>query len=297
MRFSGVLIDEAGQATELSTLVPLMHLKEQGSVALVGDHKQLPATVSCLAADIEGLGNSLFERLASQGTHSILLDVQYRMHPAIAAYPSQEYYAGLLRSGVCAAKRKPPQGIQWPVPQAPIAFLPVDGWEAKEGNSFTNAAEVTAIAELLRAVVAGGEIKASDIGIITPYAAQVRYIRQHLGIPNRSELSGPVAQAQMANYPDVASVDGFQGREKELIFMSPVRANERGNVGFTGDPRRLNVSFTRAKRGLVICGHFPTLGQNKDGWQPWLLWAQQRGLIAGCAATDPEAAESLRRLS
>merc|ERR1719230_2474206 len=159
MRFMGVLADEAGQATELSTLVPLMHLTGDGSCALVGDHKQLPATVACLAADIEGLGNSLFERLASQGLKPILLNVQYRMHPAIAHYPSQEYYSGLLRSGVIGAKRRPPQGIQWPVPSCPLTFLPVDGRESKEGTSSTNAAEVNSVTELLRALVAGGEIK------------------------------------------------------------------------------------------------------------------------------------------
>jgi hypothetical protein len=296
MRFNGVLVDEAGQATELSTLVPLMHLTPNGSCALVGDHKQLPATVACLEADIEGLGNSLFERLAAQGTTPILLNIQYRMHPAIAHYPSQEYYSGLLRSGVRGSKRKPPQGIQWPVPQAPVTFLPVEGREQRDGTSYTNQAEVNAVQELLRAVLAGGEIKPSEIGIITPYAAQVRLFRQCLGIPSKAELMGPAAAAQAANCPDVASVDGFQGREKELIFMSTVRANERGNVGFTGDPRRLNVSFTRAKRGLVICGNFDTLSKDTIGWQPWLLWAQQRGLIAGCEATDPEAAADLTKL-
>merc|ERR1712232_1540637 len=129
---------------------------------------QLPATIACTEADIEGLGNSLFERLAAQGVQTILLNTQYRMHPAIAAYPSMQYYGGLLRSGVRGARRRPPQGIQWPVPQAPVTFLPVDGVESKEGNSFTNEAEISSIAELLRAVTAGGEIKAGDVGIITP---------------------------------------------------------------------------------------------------------------------------------
>lgn len=218
------------------------------------------------------------------------------MHPAIAAYPSMEYYGGLLRSGVRGSKRRPPQGIQWPVPACPVTFLPVDGREAREGTSYTNEAEVKAVAELLRALLAGGEVKPNQIGVITPYAAQVRAFRQHLGIPNRGDMAGPAQAAALSNCPDVASVDGFQGREKDVIFMSPVRANNTGNVGFTGDPRRLNVSFTRAKRGLVVCGNFDTLAQNEDGWKPWLLWAQQRGLIAGCGATDPEAAAELAKL-
>jgi len=298
MRFKGLLIDEAGQATELAVLVPLMHLHADGSCALVGDHKQLPATVACLEADVEGLGNSLFERLASQGVQPLLLDIQYRMHPAIATYPSHTYYAGMLRSGVAAKGRPPPKGISWPVPWAPIVFLPIDGEELKDGTSYTNHGEAQAIGELLRAAVAGGDIKPNEIGIITPYAGQARYVRQYLGIPNRHEMAtGPSAHITLMNTPDVSSVDGFQGREKELIFMSPVRANDEGRTGFTGDPRRLNVAMTRARRGLVICGHFNTLAQDEHGWQPWLLWAQQRGFIAGCEATSPEAAAEMQRLS
>lgn len=287
--FRNVLIDEAGQTTELATLVPLMHLHAQGSAVLVGDHRQLPATVACLEADVEGLGTSLFERLTSFGVPPMLLDMQYRMHPALAAFPSTQYYGGRLRSGVPGAKRPPVKGISWPVAECPIAFMPVAGAETLEGTSYLNLKEVAAINEVLGAVIKAGNVRGSDIGIITPYAAQARAIKAALGIQGGKPVPG-------VQQPEVSSVDGFQGREKELIFVSCVRANERGKVGFMGDPRRLNVMLTRAKRGLVVFGHFDTLGQDTPGWRPWLSWVQERGLIVGCEATSKDDATALKAL-
>ena len=136
--FGCVLIDEAGQTTELAVLVPLMKMRADGVVTLVGDHRQLPPTISNVDVDVEGLGTSLFERLSSHGVEPFMLDVQYRMHPAIAAFPSVASYNGKLRSGVSGTKRKAPQGIAWPMPEAPVTFLPVDGAEKSEGTSWFN---------------------------------------------------------------------------------------------------------------------------------------------------------------
>lgn len=218
----------------------------------------------------------------------MLLDIQYRMHPSIAAFPSQQYYSGRLRSGVPGGARKPIKGIEWPVPKVPVAFLPVQGQESPEGNSFTNMAEVHAIEELLRAAVNGRDLKPSDIGIITPYAAQARHFKSVLGLHSQ-----PAPGLQQ---PEVSSVDGFQGREKDLILVSCVRSNKYGRVGFVGDPRRMNVTLTRAKRGLVVCGNFETLSQDNEGWRPWLSWAQARGLIVGCEATSETDANALKDL-
>ncbi|CAK9042672.1 unnamed protein product, partial [Durusdinium trenchii] len=125
--FGCILIDEAGQTTELAVLVPLMKMRKDGVVTLVGDHRQLPPTISNVEVDVEGLGTSLFERLSSHGVEPFMLDIQYRMHPAIASYPSVASYAGKLRSGVSGQQRKAPQGIAWPIPEAPVTFLPVEG--------------------------------------------------------------------------------------------------------------------------------------------------------------------------
>lgn len=216
--FGCVLIDEAGQTTELAVLVPLMKMRLDGVVTLVGDHRQLPPTISNVDVDVEGLGTSLFERLSSHGVEPFMLDVQYRMHPAIAAYPSVASYNGKLRSGVSGRQRKAPQGIAWPVPEAPVTFLPVEGRsfgkerfasgafavvppfrrpcnvfrrlfsvrfcllsffasfsvgkEKSEGTSWMNDTEVDAVEALLSSALAWNDINPTEIGVITPYAAQ-----------------------------------------------------------------------------------------------------------------------------
>ena len=111
-------------------------------------------------------------------------------------------------------------------------------------------------------------IRASEIGIVTPYAAQVRQLKE------RCRLSP-------FDLVEVASVDGFQGREKEVIVFSCVRANSSGNLGFLADARRVNVMMTRAKRGLVIIGSPITLLAERSTWAPWLQWAHENGLIVG----------------
>ncbi|CAK9056607.1 unnamed protein product [Durusdinium trenchii] len=291
MSFARVLLDEAAQATELSALVPLMKMKSQGCVTLVGDHRQLPPTISNLTVDVEGFGTSLFERLASQGVQPYLLNIQYRMHPCISAFPSVMYYKGQILSGVTGSARKPPQGIAWPNADVPVTFLPVAGREVSEGTSWTNSSEVQAVQELLKSLLAWDDISAQEVGIITPYAAQARLLRRTLGCPPPGKRMAPGSLNM-----EVSSVDGFQGREKDVIIVTTVRANAAGKVGFVGDTRRLNVTLTRAKRGLVVVGCFNTLSADENGWRPWLIWAQERGLIAGCEATMPEAAEALTTL-
>ncbi|CAJ1452906.1 unnamed protein product [Effrenium voratum] len=291
LSFARVLLDEAAQATELATLVPLMKLRPEGCVTLVGDHRQLPPTISNIDIDVEGFGTSLFERLTTQGIRPHLLTVQYRMHPCISTFPSGMFYKGQIRSGVTGAARRPPQGIYWPVPEVPVTFLPVQGRECPEGTSWSNSSEVEAVQAVLDSLLAWDDIQAEEVGIITPYAAQARLLRRRLGCPapgRRALAARPTGPAAV----EVSSVDGFQGREKDVIIVTTVRANAAGNVGFVGDPRRLNVTLTRAKRGLVVVGNLETLSADAAGWYPWLNWAQERGLVAGCEPTLPDAAEA-----
>jgi hypothetical protein len=273
-RFHTVLVDESTQATETAILVPLAQGCER--MILVGDHCQLPPTVLSEEAERRGLAVSLFSRFVSQGVRPVLLDTQYRMHPVIAEFPSDSFYAGHLKTGIEYRARLPPPGFEWPVQGAPVAFVPVNvAEEVKDGTSYVNVAEVDKIAVILMQLVRTGGLPngVGDIGVITPYSAQVRLIRRTL--KDRKFLR----DAGLSEI-EVSSVDGFQGREKEVIVFSSVRANFDKNVGFLSDWRRMNVMMTRAKRGLIIVGNPSTLHTDRV-WHHWLTWAAANGVIQG----------------
>ena len=264
-RFSRVLLDEATQATEPASLVPLVRGARQ--IVLVGDHRQLPPTVISRRAENGGLRRSLFERLVAMGIEPMLLNTQYRMHPAISDFPNRTFYEGRLVDGITAADRPNPAGLLWNDWEVPMAFLPVNGGEllSPDGASKENPAEAGWVAKILENLLQAGDLEEADIGIITPYAGQVRAIRDAL-----PELYESV---------EVHTVDGYQGREKEVIIFSCVRSNSDGTVGFLSDARRLNVALTRAKRGLIVIGDPDTL-RNDETWASWLDYIRSRNLEA-----------------
>ena len=264
-RFSRVLLDEATQATEPASLVPLVRGARQ--IVLVGDHRQLPPTVISRRAENGGLRRSLFERLVAMGIEPMLLDTQYRMHPAISDFPNRTFYEGRLVDGITAAERPNPAGLLWNDWEVPMAFLPVNGDEllSPDGASKENPAEAGWVTKILENLLQAGDLEEADIGIITPYAGQVRAIRDAL--PERNDSV------------EVHTVDGYQGREKEVIIFSCVRSNSDGTVGFLSDERRLNVALTRAKRGLIVIGDPDTL-RNDETWASWLDYIRGRNLEA-----------------
>ncbi|MBR80137.1 MAG: hypothetical protein CMA88_05100 [Euryarchaeota archaeon] len=264
-KFAQVLIDEATQATEPAALVPLV--KGARQVVLVGDHRQLPPTVISRRAEQGGLGRSLFERLVDMGIVPHLLNTQYRMHPSISEFPNSHFYGGLLEDGVSASDREAPTGLLWPDWEAPLTFLPVDGEEvlSPDGASKENPAESAWVVKILSDFVEAGGLSNDDIGIVTPYAGQVRSIRDML--------------PESLQSVEVRTVDGYQGREKDVIIFSSVRSNRDGNVGFLSDRRRLNVALTRARRGLVVVGNPETLRHEKN-WRAWLEHVRRRKLEA-----------------
>ena len=264
-KFPRVLIDEATQATEPAALVPLTRGTRQ--MVMIGDHRQLPPTVISRRAEQGGLARSLFERLVEMGIVPHLLNTQYRMHPSISEFPNSQFYEGLLEDGVTATEREAPAGLLWPDWEAPLSFLPVNGDEvlSPDGASKENPAEAAWVAKLLSDFVEAGSLLISDIGIVTPYAGQVRAIRDI--VPDSMQSV------------EVRTVDGYQGREKDLIIFSCVRSNKDGNVGFLSDRRRLNVALTRARRGLVVVGNPETL-RNDQNWRAWLEYVRRRKLEA-----------------
>jgi hypothetical protein len=271
-RFAGVLIDEASQATEIATIVPLLHHCQQ--LVLVGDHCQLPPTVASEDAQFEGCSLSLFERLVNSGVPPLLLDTQYRMHPAISQFPSDCFYGGHIADGITAADRLPARGFHWPRPTFPVAFIPVEnGQEHMEAQSKANYQEAQVVANLVQGFVAAG-IPLLEIGVTTPYSAQVRLLRQMMGVRLRTI--------------ECSSVDAFQGREKTVMIISTVRANRHGNVGFLADWCRTNVALTRARNGMIVVGHPVTLSSDQRSWGPFLRWAWAMGCCVGQSAPGGE---------
>ena len=179
------------------------------------------------------------------------LTVQYRMHQAIMDFSSRELYDGQLEAhasvrehrlcdlaGVAASRI-----TEWPLEFIDTAGAGYDEELEPDGESRMNRQEAELVARKVRELVDAG-LAARDIAVISPYGAQVRLLREQLDVPGL----------------EIDSVDGFQGREKEAVVISLVRSNPKGEIGFLGDIRRMNVAMTRARRKLLMVGDSATLG-------------------------------------
>mmetsp|Transcript_572 Transcript_572/g.966 ORF Transcript_572/g.966 Transcript_572/m.966 type:complete len:915 (-) Transcript_572:78-2822(-) len=447
VKFGSVVVDEAAQCMEAATLPPLMHGCER--LVLVGDQNQLPPVVMSPSALQKGLGVSLFSRLIAGGLAPLLLNQQYRMHPAIAAFPSSQFYGGrLLSDHVSPIARPAPSGLRWPNPAIPVFFINVSPFTIKIKNdsndvgdgdvrhihseeqlsesvrnmppsvpvsggfesmsdsaqaSYLNEKEADVVESLVEQLLGDAANRKSHIGVVSPYNAQVRrlsqrfkdrgwqtqqqevvredgengdladfglvsqigaatlsepspanawtppsksFIRRRGRESNSSEISSMNStigrtsrepkdywpssnftvssklQSPLSYLPqttttgstgpstrpglsidegledadkeeeeqeevEVKSVDGFQGREKEIIVFSAVRSNRQGRVGFLGDWRRLNVAITRARSGLVVVGDRSTL-QNDRNWRAFIAWCESSGCYQEHTLSNPE---------
>eukprot|EP00933_Yihiella_yeosuensis_P064240 TRINITY_DN6760_c0_g2_i1.p1 TRINITY_DN6760_c0_g2~~TRINITY_DN6760_c0_g2_i1.p1 ORF type:complete len:1314 (+),score=308.91 TRINITY_DN6760_c0_g2_i1:87-4028(+) len=264
--FAGVLIDEAAQATELAAIVPLI-LRGSQRLVLVGDQCQLPPTVQSSEAEERGLSLSLYSRMVdSGGVVPFLLDTQYRSHPIIAEFSARTFYAGKLKSGIGASDRKQLRGFPWPNSNSPICFIESNGEEAEEGESKYNPSEAEVVQRLVQDAFFQRELEVTEIGVVTPYVAQVRMLQRM--------CRQIVPEGVDPDLLEIASVDQFQGREKDLIIFSATRCNRTGNVGFLSDWRRLNVMITRARRGMIVVGSSHTLKADEH-WEKWLQFYQK----------------------
>jgi len=253
-RFRLVLIDEATQATEPECLIPIVKGAKQ--VVLVGDHCQLGPVVMCKKAAKAGLQQSLFERLVLLGVRPVRLEVQYRMHPALAEWPSNTFYEGSLQNGVTHQDRCNKTDFVWPVPDKPLFFYNSLGQEeiSASGTSYLNRTEASNVEKIVTQLLRCG-VTPAQIGVITPYEGQRAYIVNYMS------RNAALRQALYLEI-EVASVDSFQGREKDFIILSCVRSNENQGIGFLNDPRRLNVALTRARYGVIILGNPKVLSKS-----------------------------------
>ncbi|GAA5990491.1 hypothetical protein JCM11641_007736 [Rhodosporidiobolus odoratus] len=254
-KFRTVLIDEATQATEPECMIPLTFGVKQ--LVMVGDHSQLGPTIMNKKAARAGLNQSLFERLILLGNRPIRLQVQYRMHPCLSEFPSNMFYEGTLQNGVTAPERlRKNVDFPWPQPTMPMYFHQNLGQEeiSSSGTSFLNRTEASNVEKIVTRFFKAGVLP-SQIGIITPYEGQRSYLVSYM------QMNGSLRK-DLYKEVEVASVDAFQGREKDYVIVSCVRSNEHQGIGFLNDPRRLNVALTRAKYGLVILGNPKVLSKH-----------------------------------
>lgn len=255
-RFGTLFIDEAAQALEAACWAAI---RKADRVVLAGDHQQLPPTIKCYQAARQGLDRTLLEIIAERKPQTVsLLKIQYRMNEALMHFSSQWFYNGLLE----AAPEVRHRGIlDW---DSPITWTDTSEMDFKEefmGDTFgrINRQEADLLLQQLETYILriGGERildEQIDFGIISPYKAQVQYLR--------NKIRSNAALRPYRSLLTVNTVDGFQGQERDVIFISLVRANEEGQIGFLGDLRRMNVAITRARMKLVILGDAQTLGKH-----------------------------------
>jgi ATP-dependent RNA/DNA helicase IGHMBP2 len=253
-KFKTAFIDEAGQALEPACWIPLLRTER---AIFAGDHQQLPPTIKSNEAAQKGLAKTLFEKGIAKQPHCVsMLDVQYRMNEFIMRFSSEVFYKNKL-----IAHESVKHGLLRPH-QMPVEFIDTAGCgynEKQDPETLSRSNE-----EEAQLLIQQIEMLVEDIGagawneeqitmaIITPYRAQVDYLKK---LSEASPALAPVSALISIN-----TVDAFQGQERDVVAISFVRSNDKGEVGFLGDIRRTNVAMTRAKKKLIMIGDSATLG-------------------------------------
>ncbi|CCE62004.1 hypothetical protein TPHA_0B03320 [Tetrapisispora phaffii CBS 4417] len=302
-----VIMDEATQSSEMSTLVPLS-LPGIRTFVFVGDEKQLSSF-----SNVPQLEMSLFERILLNGSYKNphMLDTQYRMHPQISRFPIEKFYDNKLLDGVTEEQKK------WPGIEHPLYFHQCDkGLENKvfnynrgsRGFTYTNKHEVKEIVKFIYRLILEKNVPRTEIGIITPYSAQRDLISETLQKdlvvnPERLEMEREVDDLDLLNSRlraktsglsndgnkvntiniingvFISTIDSFQGHEKGFIIFSCVRNNKENKIGFVSDKRRMNVALTRAKHGLIMIGNKNILKKDTKLWASYIDYLEKHNLI------------------
>lgn len=295
-RFDTVIIDEASQQVEPQSLVPLAKGCEKA--ILVGDHVQLRATTHP-SSQLLGFDISLFERLYSAsniqgGVQKVMLDTQYRMHRSICAFSSAKFYDGRLHTAVADSTRPLlPASFPWPATaSAPpgnkaerMFFVRCAATEDLGRKSKANPGQAALIRTICHKLLQPAQHQddnnnttttpapslPSSIAILVPYARQADALRD-------------VSSETVA----VSSIDGFQGREADVVVFGTTRCNVHREIGFLGDVRRLNVVVTRARCALLVVGDWATLwgGGGGEGMEERGEWRRLLDMLTPIAVEE-----------
>jgi ATP-dependent RNA/DNA helicase IGHMBP2 len=239
-QFDYVIVDEAGQAIE-PAIWSVAHFGKQ--LVLAGDDLQLPPTVKSREAQKMGLDKSLLQIAAEINFPKILLNVQYRMHHSIMGFSNEQFYEGQLIAHSSVKNEKLPHALHEPIEYIDTAGCSYEEDKDNESGGISNPGEVKVIQNILKEF----DSEKHTIGIITPYRAQL------------NEIISTISNEKVNSN----TIDSFQGQEQDIIIISLVRSNEKADIGFLKDYRRMNVAMTRAKMKLVVIGDSATIGQDK----------------------------------
>ncbi|MBP7821720.1 MAG: AAA family ATPase [Saprospiraceae bacterium] len=253
LKFNTVVIDEAAQALEPACWIAMAKAKK---VIMAGDPFQLPPTVKSYQAQREGLSTTLLERCLTTLPESNLLNIQYRMNKLIMGFSNDYFYQNKLVAHESVAERRLDFDINSPIQFIDTAGCGFDEKSNALWQSKSNPDEYHIIREHLISMIENSDIAQEAlprIAIISPYSDQVNFIKE--------EIKSEPLFAHLDI--DVNSIDGFQGQEREIIYISLVRSNDKQDIGFLNDYRRMNVAMTRAMKKLVIIGDSATIGLNK----------------------------------
>lgn len=269
-QFTTVFIDEAAQALEPMCWIPI---SRSNRVIFAGDHFQLPPTVKSKVAEAQGLKETLFERCVKIENVSVMLNTQYRMHENIMNFSNGKFYEGNLKADISV--KETVLDTQDYLLSTAVDFIDTAGCGYTEiinpeSLSIANPEEaqllikhlkmvltqhaLSARADLNEVLPSKGTLKRLSIGIISPYKEQVQYITAQIAADEELE--------QYKSAIAVKTVDGFQGQERDIIYISMVRSNDQREIGFLSDTRRMNVALTRAKKKLVVIGDSATIGNH-----------------------------------
>lgn len=273
MLFDIVFIDEAAQGLEAATWIPILKAKK---VVFAGDHCQLPPTIKSQEAARKGLAITLFEKIIQRHPAAAqMLQVQYRMPEIVMGFSNAQFYEGKLEAA--ENTRQHAFGEDEPVLE----------WVDTAGSGYNEQSEAESLSTynpeeakfacqylndaILRIGFGLFKEKGWSIGLIAPYSAQVRRLRYLIfdtyEFPNLRAFSDLIT---------IDTVDGFQGQERDLMLLSMTRSNDRGEIGFLSDKRRMNVALTRAKRKLIVVGDSSTLAQH-EFFDALLRYVEEKG--------------------
>jgi ATP-dependent RNA/DNA helicase IGHMBP2 len=272
-QYKTVFIDEAAQALEPANWIPIT---KADRVIFAGDHCQLPPTVKSYDAEKAGLCITLFEKSIQRQKADVMLEIQYRMNEKIMNFSGQKFYKGLLQAHENVKDIILAKGDN-KLLNNPLEFIDTAGCGyaeqcEKETSSTYNPEEALLLFKHLSMLIENMEsenipVNNLKIGIISPYKAQINFMKEKI-------MHFPLLK-DLKNI-SINTVDGFQGQERDIIYISLVRSNENGEIGFLSDIRRMNVAITRAKKKLVVLGDTGTLAQHSF-YSDFLKYAEEIG--------------------